>query len=187
MTTKRVCEQCGWNGFECNVPTAANPFKPHELINGCPKCRSINTIRVACDEPSCWERVECGTPTPAGYRTLVASTPRKPPNPMSTTNPESPVAANWQVNGNAIHDMKSPTYGECVAVFVGPDRHEHARFVLHRVNAFDALVVALDEMLKYFAIASAYPEFELDKKLFVEMSVVETRARAALAAAKQQP
>lgn len=62
------CEErrCGWHGEE--VLTAPNPFDPADTINGCPSCRAVDTIELACDEPDCWEPVSCGTPTDSGYR-----------------------------------------------------------------------------------------------------------------------
>lgn len=74
MTNKRVCKECGWHGMAGDVLTAPNPFcfdesfAANEMIVGCPECRRVETIRVACDEPSCWEPVSCGTPTQDGYR-----------------------------------------------------------------------------------------------------------------------
>lgn len=62
------CEECDWHGEESEILTAKNPFDETETINGCPNCKSVDSIRVACDEPGCFEFSSCGTPTDNGYR-----------------------------------------------------------------------------------------------------------------------
>lgn len=68
--TKQVCSdyKCNWHGTSEEVLMAPNPFDPSDEILGCPKCKQVNTVQVACDEPDCWEPVTMGTPTPTGYR-----------------------------------------------------------------------------------------------------------------------
>lgn len=65
---KMVCEECGWVGRENELLTAENPFRPEDMVTGCPKCKSLDTIRAGCDEPGCDEIATCGTPTEKGYR-----------------------------------------------------------------------------------------------------------------------
>lgn len=67
---KQVCDDyhCRWHGDSSDVLTAANPFDTKDIVVGCPKCLSVNTIRTACDEPDCWEQAVAGTPIPGGYR-----------------------------------------------------------------------------------------------------------------------
>lgn len=60
--------RCNWRGTDAEVLHAPNPFDPEDEISGCPKCKEINSIYRACDEPGCWDRVSCGTTTPNGYR-----------------------------------------------------------------------------------------------------------------------
>lgn len=50
---KAFCPDCDWKGLDSQVLTAAHPFADG-TIDGCPECREINTIRVACEEPDCW-------------------------------------------------------------------------------------------------------------------------------------
>ena len=70
MTTRQVCygRNCNWHGTSDEVLRAPHPFEPGEEVWGCPKCKSIDSLYLACDEPGCWETASCGTPTPAGYR-----------------------------------------------------------------------------------------------------------------------
>lgn len=65
-----ICTErrCGWRGLEGDVLQAANPFDVDDQINGCPKCHSVDSIVVACDEPDCWQQSTCGTPVTGGYR-----------------------------------------------------------------------------------------------------------------------
>lgn len=69
MSDKRVCGErhCDWRGTVGSVLTAPSPFSA-DTLQACPACKEVNSIRVACDEPGCWEEVSCGTPTPNGYR-----------------------------------------------------------------------------------------------------------------------
>lgn len=67
---KLRCEvrRCTWHGLDSEVLTAPDPFDAGEQLTGCPKCKSVNTLREVCDEPDCWEFSSCGTPTAKGYR-----------------------------------------------------------------------------------------------------------------------
>lgn len=65
---KVKCQECDWVGFVAEVLTAPNPFNAEDSVNGCPQCKSVDSITYACDEPDCWREVSCGTPTPEGYR-----------------------------------------------------------------------------------------------------------------------
>jgi len=67
---KLICNEnhCGWKGYEKDMLVADNPFEPTERIYGCPNCKEIGSLVVACDEPGCWNPVSCGTPTKDGYR-----------------------------------------------------------------------------------------------------------------------
>jgi hypothetical protein len=70
IINKRVCEVCDWRGVKDQVLHAANPFTNDKLetISGCPQCLNVETLRAACDELDCWDKVTCGTTTPDGYR-----------------------------------------------------------------------------------------------------------------------
>ena len=64
---KLVCDdhRCGWVGTE--PLRAPDPFEQDCELIACPKCRGITLVNC-CDEPGCSRIVQCGTPTPNGYR-----------------------------------------------------------------------------------------------------------------------
>ncbi len=66
--SKWLCNDCGWNGAGDEYLVAPNPFDSEEEITGCPRCRQVNTLEQACDEPGCRRRATCGTPAASGYR-----------------------------------------------------------------------------------------------------------------------
>lgn len=61
------CESCAWIGHESELLCAPNPFNG-DVLNGCPSCKDVCDLKSVCDEPGCFERDTCGTPTPEGYR-----------------------------------------------------------------------------------------------------------------------
>ena len=67
---KAVCEnrRCRWHGTMDDVLRGPDPFDPEEQVIGCPRCRGVECLLTACDEPSCWKPATCGTPTAGGYR-----------------------------------------------------------------------------------------------------------------------
>lgn len=67
-----VCEECDWHGTANTVLTATNPFDENSTISGCPQCKSVATMRYACDEPGCWLEARCGYPVKDGYRNTCA-------------------------------------------------------------------------------------------------------------------
>ena len=71
---KVVCDErrCGWRGETHEVLQATSPFDERDILDGCPQCKAVNTIYVACDEEGCWDTVSCGTPTPDGYRSTCS-------------------------------------------------------------------------------------------------------------------
>jgi hypothetical protein len=72
--TKLVCGdyRCGWHGTSDEVLKADNPFEPEYEVWGCPRCKAVDNMYNACDEPDCWDIVQCGTPTLTGYRSTCA-------------------------------------------------------------------------------------------------------------------
>lgn len=70
MNDKCMCaaRRCGWFGLYADVLCAPSPFDSGEQLMACPECKTVEQIFVACDEPGCWNMVDCGTPTPSGYR-----------------------------------------------------------------------------------------------------------------------
>ncbi len=72
-----VCSECGWRGNRSLVDVV---YDPRPLYGDkaaqwlvCPSCRTIEHMYEPCDEPHCWEKVCCGTPTPDGYRSTCAT------------------------------------------------------------------------------------------------------------------
>lgn len=72
MTQKEkvVCTErrCGWHGTNDEMLVSPNPFEPDDTIIGCPSCKGVDTLVVACDVEGCWKESTCGFPTPEGYR-----------------------------------------------------------------------------------------------------------------------
>jgi hypothetical protein len=62
---KWVCAECDWHG--AHYLTAPSPFDPEHTLIGCPHCKAVDSLRLACDEKDCWREVTCGTPTADGY------------------------------------------------------------------------------------------------------------------------
>ena len=67
---KLICNErrCNWHGSDAEMLKATNPFDPEDEIVGCPECKSVDSLVLACDEPGCWEEVSCGAPVNGGYR-----------------------------------------------------------------------------------------------------------------------
>ena len=65
---KFKCEDCGWIGNEDEVLVSPNPFDPADQVCGCPKCQSVQSMQLVCDEPGCAELATCGFPVGDGYR-----------------------------------------------------------------------------------------------------------------------
>lgn len=66
MEKFRCC--CGWHGTE--YLQAPNPFDPEDTVSGCPQCKAVDTIDVACAVPECWEATCQGMMTDVGYKWL---------------------------------------------------------------------------------------------------------------------
>ena len=73
MSTKLICTvtRCGWHGTVDDVLKSPSPFDDEELW-ACPNCKSVESLKLACDEPDCWKAVECGAPTPEGYKSTCS-------------------------------------------------------------------------------------------------------------------
>lgn len=75
---KCICEVCHWEGVNEEVLSAPNPFDAQDVVYGCPKCNSVDSMLPACEHEGCWRRVTCGTPTPDGYaQTCEKHVPKK--------------------------------------------------------------------------------------------------------------
>lgn len=60
--------RCPWHGLLEEALIDNHPFRPNDVIRGCPQCGEAQNFQSACDEKDCWEPVSCGTPTAEGYR-----------------------------------------------------------------------------------------------------------------------
>ena len=65
--TRWLCQSCDWAGTDEELLRAPSPFDG-EIIVGCPKCKAVEDIVSACDEPGCDRPSTCGFPVPGGYR-----------------------------------------------------------------------------------------------------------------------
>jgi len=63
-----LCQSCDWTGDDAELLRAPSPFDAAETIVGCPKCKAVEDIANACDEPGCDQEATCGFPAPGGYR-----------------------------------------------------------------------------------------------------------------------
>lgn len=63
-----MCQSCDWIGNDGELLRAPNPFDAGDTIVGCPKCKAVEDIANACDEPGCGQEATCGFPAPGGYR-----------------------------------------------------------------------------------------------------------------------
>lgn len=70
MAEKVMCDEtrCDWHGTDDKILRATSPFDAEETLYACPKCKTVNSVVVACDEPGCWKEATCGTPTDNDYR-----------------------------------------------------------------------------------------------------------------------
>ena len=67
MADKVRCENCGWHGTLDQALHEKSPFS-EEMLDGCPKCKTADTLRLVCDAFGCAALSTCGTPTANGYR-----------------------------------------------------------------------------------------------------------------------
>lgn len=63
-----LCQSCDWTGSDAELLRAPSPFAADDTIVGCPKCKAVEDIANACDEPGCDQEATCGFPAPGGYR-----------------------------------------------------------------------------------------------------------------------
>lgn len=63
-----MCQSCDWHGGDDELLRAPSPFDPADEIIGCPKCKAVEDVANACDEPGCGEPASCGFQDPGGYR-----------------------------------------------------------------------------------------------------------------------
>ena len=58
------CNLCGGNWSEEELLSGPDPFRPGEVLNGCPNCKQCAAgFTLLCDEPGCHSRAGCGWPT----------------------------------------------------------------------------------------------------------------------------
>lgn len=75
---KCKCLECDWLGPDTEVLVAVNPFDAEDQISGCPQCKSVETLRVACDVPGCDELASCGWNDATGRRTTCGQHMEQP-------------------------------------------------------------------------------------------------------------
>lgn len=71
MSDKVICTErrCYWQGTTDDMLKAPSPFDSDDELQGCPKCKCVNTLVLACDVDGCWKETSCGFPTlDGGYR-----------------------------------------------------------------------------------------------------------------------
>ncbi|MEY4376120.1 MAG: hypothetical protein RJB26_670 [Pseudomonadota bacterium] len=68
LPTRWICKSCDWIGNGAEVLRAPSPFDAAETIVGCPKCKAVEDMAQACDEPGCTRQATCGFQTKQGYR-----------------------------------------------------------------------------------------------------------------------
>lgn len=73
MKNRYTCTNrgCGWAGHETEMLSAPDPFNVGDMLYACPNCKDQSLV-LACDEDGCNEQATCGTPTPAGYRSVCS-------------------------------------------------------------------------------------------------------------------
>jgi len=68
MTNRYKCTQCRHICAEGEVLIAQNPFDLTDMVNGCPQCKSVDSLVLACDVEGCDKEATNGWPSSAGYR-----------------------------------------------------------------------------------------------------------------------
>ena len=70
-----VCDTCGHRCHMTDLEHAIVCFSngSSDNIQVCPSCKDVeSSLKVVCDEPGCWQRVECGWPSSSGYRSTCS-------------------------------------------------------------------------------------------------------------------
>lgn len=63
-----LCQSCDWVGGDAELLRAPSPFDATDMIVGCPKCKAVEDMASACDEPGCTSEATCGFQAHGGYR-----------------------------------------------------------------------------------------------------------------------
>jgi len=64
---RAVCRECGWMGRNAQMLTAPNPFNAEDEVNGCPNCKSVSCLLVACQVDGCRKEASVGFPKDGDY------------------------------------------------------------------------------------------------------------------------
>lgn len=64
---RTVCRECGWMGRNAQILSAPNPFDPTDEVNGCPNCKAVSSLLVACQVDKCRKEASIGFPKDGGY------------------------------------------------------------------------------------------------------------------------
>ena len=67
---KRRCRCCGKTFTQDEILTGINPFDETKTVHGCPECKSVNALDMACSVDGCSEIQTCGMPSEQGYMLL---------------------------------------------------------------------------------------------------------------------
>lgn len=62
------CSECAARVPHMEALQAPDPFDEGEILFGCPRCRSVNTLEVACIADGCHAPTAMGVPGRGGYR-----------------------------------------------------------------------------------------------------------------------
>ena len=71
------CKQCDEIVLQREILEAPNPFDDHDILHGCPECRSVDSFQLVCETDGCKQIAECGVNTQDGYKCLCAQHYRK--------------------------------------------------------------------------------------------------------------
>ena len=72
-----LCQSCDWTGSDAELLRAPSPFDAADTIVGCPKCKAVEDIANACDEPGCDQEATCGFPATTPRITTSSSSPAR--------------------------------------------------------------------------------------------------------------
>jgi hypothetical protein len=62
------CPDCKTVTQDSKLLRAPNPFRPEDIITGCPGCRGVVEFDEMCDAEGCNNAASCGWPSEQGYR-----------------------------------------------------------------------------------------------------------------------
>ena len=66
MTSKVMCEACGWAGVDSDICEVADPGG-NDIWQVCPYCRTPENLILICEHNGCRKTVSSATPVAGGY------------------------------------------------------------------------------------------------------------------------